>query len=239
MPVEKRRTKLKNAVAYYRVSTERQGRSGLGLEAQQAAVTAFALANGYSVTTQFTEIESGKKNNRPVLLKALETCKAEKAILLIAKLDRLGRNVAFISQLIESNVDFKAVDNPFACKLMVHIMVAVAEHERDLTSERTIAALKAAKERGIELGKFGRYIQSAVNKRRAEAFADDMHIVIRNLRTKGFCTLRALTDELNRLQVPTYRNDGSKWHPSSLHKLIKRAGRQQISTITSTTPSKP
>lgn len=214
---------MKKAIAYYRVSTERQGKSGLGLDAQQAAVTAFAIAHGYTVASHFTEIESGKKDNRPVLLQALEACKKEKAILLIAKLDRLGRSVAFVSRLMESGVDFKAVDNPFACKLMVHIMVAVAEHERDLISERTVSALQAARERGIELGKHGRYVLAAQYKRQADEFARDMLVVIRNLQGQGFRTVRAIAAELNRLQIPTFRRDGSRWHPSSLHNLIKRA----------------
>ena len=140
---------MKEAIAYYRVSTEKQGISGLGLDAQQVAVQGFAASNGYHVIAEWVEIESGKKNKRPVLSAALATCKKQQATLLIARLDRLGRNVAFISQLMAAGVDFKAVDNPYASKLVVHIMAAFAEHERDLISERTKAALSVAKGRGI------------------------------------------------------------------------------------------
>ena len=135
---------MKKAITYYRVSTERQGESGLGLLAQQKAVKDFAWANDYQLMGEFVEVESGKKNNRPVLVQALDRCKRENATLLIAKLDRLGRNVAFISKLMESGVDFKAVDNPHASKLVVHMMAVFAEHERDQISQRTAAALKAA-----------------------------------------------------------------------------------------------
>jgi len=113
---------MKRAIPYYRVSSQQQGRSGLGLEAQQLAVHDFAKSNELMLLRQFTEIESGRKNNRPVLLEALQACKKENAVLLIAKLDRLGRNVAFISRLMESHIEFIAVDNPFANKLIVHIM---------------------------------------------------------------------------------------------------------------------
>ena len=214
---------MKKAVAYYRVSTARQGKSGLGLDAQKAAVTAFAKYSGYTVTQEFTEIESGRKNNRPLLAQALHCCQADDAVLLIAKLDRLSRNVAFVSALMESKIEFKAVDNPFACKLMVHIMVAFAERERDDTSKRTIVALRAAKARGTELGKNGRYVLAPRNKRNADRFALDIAVVIGNLQKEGFCTLRTLADELNQLQIPTFRRNGSRWHPSSLHTLIKRA----------------
>ncbi|GGC06563.1 hypothetical protein GCM10011325_36760 [Dyadobacter sediminis] len=121
-------TGMKKAVAYFRVSTDRQGKSGLGLEAQHEAVHVFAQHQGYQVTAEFTEIESGKKNERPQLMKALLLCKKQKMTLIIAKLDRLGRNVAFIANLMESKVEFLAVDNPHANPLMVHLLAAFAEH---------------------------------------------------------------------------------------------------------------
>lgn len=134
---------MKRAVTYYRVSTKRQGESGLGLESQKQSVLDFAKNNDYVLIGEFTEIESGKRNNRPVLQKALAQCRKDSTILLIAKLDRLGRNVAFISALMESGVEFKAVDNPYAGKLLVHIMAAFAEHERDRISERTTRVLQS------------------------------------------------------------------------------------------------
>lgn len=212
---------MKKAITYYRVSTERQGISGLGLEAQRQTVQEFAKANDFMLTSEYVEVESGKKNKRPVLLQALIACKTEQATLLIAKLDRLGRNVAFISKLMEAGVDFKAVDNPYAGKFIVHILAAFAEHERDLISERTIAALKAAKERGVELGKHGRYVLSKLNRQQADHFASTMVPIIGKLQDNGIKTVRAITAELNRLHVPTYSNDGH-WHISSVHKVMKR-----------------
>jgi DNA invertase Pin-like site-specific DNA recombinase len=213
---------MKKAITYYRVSTERQGESGLGLLAQKKAVRDFAKANQYQLQSEFVEVESGKKNNRPVLIEALERCKRANATLLIAKLDRLGRNVAFISRLMESGVDFKAVDNPYANKLVVHMMAVFAEHERDLISQRTVAALKAAKSRGVVLGEFGRNVLSKRNKLRALCFARDMQPVIDGIMVRGITTMRGIAAELNRKEIPTYRKAGQKWHPSHVHQLIKR-----------------
>ena len=117
---------MKIAITYYRVSTDRQGRSGLGLEAQEKSVKDFSKFIGLKIIKEFREIESGRKTKRPVLQEALLECKRQNAVLLIAKLDRLGRNVAFISRLMEANVEFVAADNPYANKLMVHIMAAFA-----------------------------------------------------------------------------------------------------------------
>lgn len=212
---------MKKAITYYRVSTERQGKSGLGLDAQQNAVHDFVRSHQIFLLDEFIEIESGKKNNRPMLQQALIACKQQNAILLIARLDRLARNVAFVSALMESGVEFKAVDNPQAGKLIVHILAAFAEHERDQISERTIAALKAAKERGVELGSYGRHVLSKENKANAEQFARKMQPLIERLRERGITTVRAIMNELNRLQVPTYRNTG-KWHLSTVYHLIRR-----------------
>src|SRR5256714_3172179 len=139
-------------VAYFRVSTDRQGKSGLGLEAQRKSVLDYLDGGRWSLVAEFTEIESGKHNDRPELATALATCKKQKAKLVIAKLDRLSRNLAFIAALMDSGVEFIAVDNPHANKLTVHILAAVAEHEREMISERTKAALQAAKARGVKLG---------------------------------------------------------------------------------------
>lgn len=139
-------------ITYYRVSTQRQGDSGLGLEAQQHAVELFAKSNGATVAASFTEVESGKKNNRPELAKAIAEAKRLGARLCIAKLDRLARNVHFVSGLMESGVDFFAADNPNATRLTVHILSAVAEDEAVRISQRTKAALETAKRRGVKLG---------------------------------------------------------------------------------------
>jgi DNA invertase Pin-like site-specific DNA recombinase len=138
-------------IAYYRVSTDRQGASGLGLDAQRAAVAEFAGTG--QLVAEFTEIESGRKHtNRPQLLAALAECRRRRAVLLIARLDRLARNVAFISALTENGTDLIACEMPTANRLTIHILAAVAEHEREMISRRTKAALAEAKRGGTKLG---------------------------------------------------------------------------------------
>src|SRR5437016_5331644 len=139
-------------IAYFRVSTARQGRSGLGLEAQRQAVRTHL--NGVKPLSEFVEVESGRRSDRPKLTEALSACRVHKATLVIAKLDRLARNVAFVSNLMDAGVEFEAVDFPQANRLTIHILAAVAEHEARMISERTCAALAAAKKRGVRLGGF-------------------------------------------------------------------------------------
>src|ERR687883_224153 len=139
-------------VAYYRVSTERQGRSGLGLEAQQEAVRNYLNGGSWHLVAEVIEVESGKRSERPKLQEALRFCRMHGATLIIAKLDRLARNVAFVSNLMESGVEFTAGGFPTANRLTIHILAAVAEHEREMISARTKAALAAAKARGTRLG---------------------------------------------------------------------------------------
>src|SRR3954454_708728 len=142
---------MQGFVAYYRVSTDRQGQSGLGLDAQRAAVAGFVGTR--ELIAEFTEVESGKRADRPQLAAALELCRRRRAMLVIVKLDRLARNVAFIANLMEAGVEFTAVDMPSANKLTLHILAAVAEHEREMISARTRAALAAARARGVRLGR--------------------------------------------------------------------------------------
>lgn len=137
-------------IAYLRVSTQRQGISGLGLEAQRGAVT--SVARGDVVLAEYIEIESGKRDDRPQLRRALEHAKKCKATLLIAKIDRLARKMSFIASLMDGDVEFVACDMPQANRLMLHIMAAFAEHEAKMISDRTKVALAAAKARGIVLG---------------------------------------------------------------------------------------
>src|SRR4029077_929149 len=132
-------------VAYFRVSTDRQGKSGLGLEAQREAVMDYLNGGSWQLVDEFTEVESGKHSDRPQLVTALAACKKHRAKLVIAKLDRLSRNLAFIATLMDSGVEFVAVDNPHANKLTVHILAAVAQHEREMIAQRTRDALLAAK----------------------------------------------------------------------------------------------
>lgn len=150
-------------ILYYRVSTEKQGRSGLGLEAQQAAAQQFmaGVTDGV-VLNEYTEVETGKNADRPVLQMALQHAKAANATLLVAKLDRLARNVCFVSTLMESKVDFTCCDNPHATPLTIHILAAVAEDEAKRISERTKAALAAAKARGVKLGTHNPKIAAAI-----------------------------------------------------------------------------
>jgi DNA invertase Pin-like site-specific DNA recombinase len=206
---------VKRFVAYYRVSTERQGRSGLGLEAQQASVATF-INGGSDLVGEFTEIESGKRNERPKLAEALEACRRQKAKLVIAKLDRLSRNLAFIATLMESGVEFVAVDNPHANKLTVHILAAVAQHEREMISERTKAALAAAKRRGVKLGnpqlRTAAARGTAATKANAQRFAANVLPVIREIQAAGVTSNTAIAEKLNERRVPTAR--GGRWaHP--------------------------
>jgi DNA invertase Pin-like site-specific DNA recombinase len=193
-------------VAYYRVSTDRQGTSGLGLDAQRTAVLAHA-ANGQLIA-EYTEVESGKKHtNRPQLLAALAECRRSGATLVIAKLDRLGRNVAFISALMEGGIDFVACDNPYANRLMLHMLAAFAEHEREQISQRTKAALAAAKARGVRLGnpraKEALEIARAVHYSRRPA--PEVLAVMQAFRSRGM-SYRAIARELNRLNMRIYRD---------------------------------
>jgi DNA invertase Pin-like site-specific DNA recombinase len=142
------------AAPTYRVSTDKQGKSGLGLDAQRKAVVDYLDGGKWTLLDEFTEIESGKRNDRPELERALAACKKHRAKLVIAKLDRLSRNVAFIAMLMDRKVDFVCCDNPTATKFTIHILAAVAEHERDAISARTKAALAAAKANGKVLGNY-------------------------------------------------------------------------------------
>ncbi len=139
-------------VSYLRVSTAKQGASGLGLEAQRAAVAAFTTSGGHALVAEYVEVESGAKAARPQLAEALTSCRLHRATLVIAKLDRLARNVAFIANLMDGGVEFVACDMPHANRLTLHLLAAIAEHEREMISQRTKAALQAAKARGVKLG---------------------------------------------------------------------------------------
>ena len=207
-------------IAYYRVSTDRQGASGLGLEAQRQAVVGH-LRNGRLVA-EFTEIESGRRHtNRPQLLAALSECRKHRAILLIARLDRLARNVAFISALMENGTDFIACDMPTASRLTIHILAAVAEHEREMISKRTKAALAEAKRRGTKLGNplIEQARQSALATHHAHRPAPEVSNLITAWRQQEW-TLRRIADELNRLSIRPSR--GRQWYASSVRNQLAR-----------------
>ena len=211
-------------VAYYRVSTARQGQSGLGLDAQRNAVLTFINGDA-ALIEEFTEVESGKKANRPQLAEAIRACKRHKAVLAIAKLHRLARNVAFIANLMEAGIEFVAVDMPYANRLTVHILAAVAEHEREMISARTKAALQAAKARGIKLGapnpRKAAIVGATVQRNSAYAFAANINPVIREIQESGGTTLVAVAKALNARGIPTARN--GIWHPTSVKNILERS----------------
>jgi DNA invertase Pin-like site-specific DNA recombinase len=224
---------MRKYVAYYRVSTQRQGQSGLGLEAQQEAVRAFLGRSTSEVVAEFTEVETGKGANalarRPQLRAALALAKAQKATLVIAKLDRLARNVAFISALMESGADFVAVDMPEANRLMLHVMAAFAEYERTMISKRTTDALAAAKLRGpvfcakrqrmtLPLGAMAQE-RATENKAQAVEALRPLAPILAELRERQL-TQRAMAAELNDRGVNS--PGGGKWHRSSVHKALAR-----------------
>jgi DNA invertase Pin-like site-specific DNA recombinase len=223
--------KTRRYIAYFRVSTPRQGRSGLGLEAQQQAVSVFLHGHGELIVERFTEIESGRKNDRPQLAAALDACRKHKAVLVIAKLDRLARNVHFISGLMESGVEFIAVDMPEANRLTIHILAAVAEHEREMISQRTKAALQAAKARGTKLGspdpKKGAAIRSQVLQEKADRFAANIMSVIWGLQAEGIISHKALAKALNARGIPTANR--RKWYGTTVKNILQRVSHSATS----------
>lgn len=206
-------------VAYIRVSTDRQAASGLGLDAQRAAIEQYAARQGREIIEIYVEAESGKLKERPQLNAALAHCRKAKAILLIAKLDRLARNVAFVSALMETGTEFVAVDAPFANKLMIHVLSAVAEWEREQISERTKVALAAAKARGVKLGTYGAVL-GAQKRAEANRFAATIRPAFIDAREAGCVSLREYAAHLTASGVPT--PNGGKWHASNVSLLLRR-----------------
>lgn len=210
-------------ISYIRVSTDRQGRSGLGLEAQRQAVADYLNGGKWDLVAEFVEVESGRGANaldkRPQLRAAIDAAKRAKATLVIAKLDRLARNVHFISGLLESGVDFVAVDNPTASRLTVQILAAVAEDEARRIRERTRDALAAAKARGTVLGKHGREVLSRDNRAAALDRARKLYPVVAMLRDETG-SVRRLVERLNSTGVKT--PNGKRWHIASVHRLLRR-----------------
>lgn len=218
-------------VGYLRVSTSKQGRSGLGLEAQQEAVTAHIRREGGELLTQYVEVESGKKgtDSRPQLAKALEHCRLTGATLIIAKLDRLSRDAHFLLGLQRSSVFFVCADMPQANELTVGIMALVAEEERKAISRRTKEALAAAKARGIKLGcpngaahlrKYGNEAGIAAVKAKANEHAQALRETLAEIRAAGITSTNGIADELNQRRIATPR--GGKWYPASVARLTAR-----------------
>lgn len=218
-------------VAYQRVSTARQGRSGLGLEAQDRAILEHVRSKNAILVGSFTEVESGKVNARPELAKALHLTKVTGATLVIAKLDRLSRNAAFLLALRDSGVRFVAADMPEANDLTVGIMALVAQQEREAIAKRTREALASAKARGVRLGnpngaealrRAGKGNVSSLGSIQANAdrHAADLAPVIASLRADGVTSLGALARSLNERGMLTPR--GGRWHKSSAGNLLRR-----------------
>lgn len=218
-------------VAYVRVSTAKQGRDGLGAAAQTAAIEAFAKAHHGQIVASFTEVESGRNNARPELAKAIKTARLTGARLVIAKLDRLSRNAAFLLNLQDAGVDFVCCDNPHATPLTIGVLALVAQTEAEAISARTRAALAAAKARGQRLGNpngaaalrragKGNGASCAARVAKADAHAADLSDVLLDVQAAGHTTLAAIAAELNRRGIRTAR--GGQWHASSVANVKAR-----------------
>jgi DNA invertase Pin-like site-specific DNA recombinase len=218
-------------IAYLRVSTAKQARSGLGREAQREAIEQFARERGAQCLATYTETESGKRDDRPELAKALHHAKGVGATLVIAKLDRLSRDAHFLTGLMKRGVDFVAADMPGVNNFTVTVLAAVAQQEREAISRRTREALAAAKRRGTRLGnpngaralrkaRKGNGASLAAIKARADAHAHDLGPVLEGLKSKGVTSLGGIADGLNSGGWLTPR--GGRWHKSSVRNLLHR-----------------
>tara|TARA_R110002126_G_scaffold49050_1_gene135963 strand:- start:516 stop:1154 length:639 start_codon:yes stop_codon:yes gene_type:complete len=207
-------------VAYYRVSTDKQGRSGLGLAAQRNLVAAYAD----DIIADYTEVESGKHDDRPQLTAALEHARRIGASILIAKIDRLSRDAAFLLQLRKSGVDIVAADMPHAGTLEFGVRAVVAQHEREEISRRTKAALHAARLRGTRLGSPRPHIGSAIGNAKqsatADAFAGRVKLIVDDLKAAGLTSLLAIASALNERGISTAR--GGSWHATTVRNVLSR-----------------
>jgi DNA invertase Pin-like site-specific DNA recombinase len=220
-------------IEYYRVPTNKQGRSGLGMEAQQEAVRQFLKDDDHTIAPPFIEIESGKNDDRPQLLAAMDACRNTGATLLVAKLDRLARDVAFIATMMKSEVSFVACDKPDADPFRLHIEAAIAEEEARKISERTKAALRVAKSRGVVLGGYRGYALSDVDKEsgrvasartrasQAKGFAISLLPVINEIRESGVSSLNGIASVLNQRDIPTAR--GGVWSAVQVQRIVLTA----------------
>ena len=216
-------------VSYLRVSTQRQGKSGLGVEAQREAVTGYLNGGSHDLIKEFVEVESGKRSDRPELAKALALCRLRKAVLIIARLDRLSRNVAFISSLMEAGVKFVAVDLPQANELTVHILAAMAEYEAKAISARTKAALAAAKVRGTVLGGLRWDITKVASNGRAQSlksrqesaskYQSDVGPIIAEKLRSGKWSFRRVAAALNEEGTPAPR--GGTWSGVQVQRVMR------------------
>ena len=215
--------KVKKFILYLRVSSKEQGKSGLGLEAQQRDISLFLenyADDGYEVLGEFLEVESGRDDERPELLKAIHLAKKTSSTILVSKLDRLSRRVSFIASLIEDKgLDFKVAQMPSADKFQLHIYAALAEQEADFISRRTKAALKEAKARGTRLGAPIYHIKKLATAKKDKALKEAQKVsgVILPLREQG-ATLRSICEVLNTTGITTSR--GNPFHPSLVSRML-------------------
>ena len=218
-------------VSYLRVSTQKQGQSGLGLEAQRKAVSDYLNYGNWNVIEELVEIESGKNNRRPKLMEAIDLCKASGATLLVAKIDRLARDAAFLLNLKDAGIEFIAADMPEANRLTIGIMALVAEQEREIISKRTKDALAAAKAKGVQLGAYrdGKFVGRIGTTEDAKRASDARTALYRSrsvekwpmlqkVDPEGSLSLRSIADSLNLMNVPTVSGKGS-WSANSVKRL--------------------
>jgi DNA invertase Pin-like site-specific DNA recombinase len=223
-------------VSYLRVSTDRQGKSGLGLEAQREAVTTYLNGGAWKLVAEFVEVESGRRADRPELAKALALCRAHRAALVVAKVDRLARSQGFLSRILEAGVDVRFCDLPQiegpTGRFLLQSMMSVAELEAGMISARTKAALAASKARGKKLGGFrGRAgtptdtaQARAARTRKADTQAEALAPILMRIDPAGTASLRAVAKELNTEGVPTPRGQG-EWTAASVSRLRQRLSR--------------
>jgi DNA invertase Pin-like site-specific DNA recombinase len=213
-------------IAYLRVSTSKQGKSGLGMDAQRAAVKAFLNGDKWALIAEFVEVESGRHDNRPELGKAIERCRLTGATLLVAKLDRLSRDAAFLMNLSKSGIEIRACDMPEANTMMFGIMALVAQHEREMISKRTREALIAAKNRGVRLGGFRGVLPDArraseARQNAADAFAARVGPTIQEMRRTG-SGLSQIAGKMNADGIRTAA--GGQWYATTIKNVLNRLG---------------
>jgi DNA invertase Pin-like site-specific DNA recombinase len=216
-------------VSYLRVSTDKQGKSGLGLEAQRASVADYLNGGRWELIAEFVEVESGKDDQRPKLREALHRAKVTGATLVVAKLDRLSRNVAFLASIQESKVKFVCADMPEANEFTIHILAAVAQHERKAISERTRSAMQAAKARGQVFGNpngaralrgLGNDAGVAAVKAAADRHAQEVAPIVHDIQASGATTLLGIAGELNARGILTSRR--GKWHATTVKRVLEK-----------------
>lgn len=212
---------MPNFVTYLRCSTGKQQASGLGIEAQREAVQRYANQTGSTNIAEYVETESGAKSDRPQLAKALSHCRRAKAILLIARLDRLSRSLSFVAQLLDANVEIRCADMPEANRLLLQMLAVFSEHERQMIRDRTKAALAAAKARGVVLGANGKVL-AAQNRSEAQAHAESLRPAIMQARQAGCATLVQIAQYLTVNGHKTV--SGGHWHPMTVQRVLGRLG---------------